>query len=166
MEKKFLCVMAGYDEASEKYLAGLQQKLYDRGYIGEHTKNLPQHITLGTFAVEREEELKDLVFKVAHGTRAFPITFNHVGIFGGSKVLFVAPDPNRKLLELKESFGDSIGWTPHTTMLIEQPEKVYKALPVVMEEFHAFTGMITSLYLYEFWPTRFIGRQHLIESAE
>jgi 2'-5' RNA ligase len=152
--------MAGYDEATEKSLAGIQQKLYDRGYIGEHTKNLPQHITLGTFEVEREEEIKDLVCRIAKEAKAFSITFNHVGIFGGAKVLFVAPDPNRSLLELKQLFGNSYGWTPHTTMLIDQPERIYESLPVVMEEFKTFEGKVTSLHLYEFWPTRFISTQH------
>lgn len=160
MDKKFLCVMAGYDEATERYLAGIQQKLYDKGYIGEHTKDLPQHITLGTFEVEREEELKELVRHVAQEAKAFPITFNHVGVFGGSKVLFVAPDPSQSLLELKRIFGDSHGWTPHTTMLIDQPERIYEALPIVMEEFKAFEGKVASLHLYEFWPTRFIGAEY------
>lgn len=160
MDKKFLCVMAGYDEATENYLAGIQQKLYDRGYIGEHTKNLPQHITLGTFALEREEEIQELVCSVAQEAKSFSITFNHVGIFGGAKVLFVAPDPNQSLLELKQLFGNSYDWTPHTTLLIDQPERIYEALPVVMEEFKAFEGKVTSLHLYEFWPTRFICTEH------
>lgn len=162
MDKKFLCVMAGYDETTEKYLAGIQQKLYDKGYIGEHTKNLPQHITLGTFEVEKEEEIKELVCRVARSAKAFSITFNHVGIFGGARVLFVAPDPNRSLLELKQIFGDSHDWTPHTTMLIDQPEKIYEALPIVIEDFKSFEGKVTSLHLYEFWPTRFISIEHFI----
>lgn len=49
MENKFLCVMAGYDDETEKHLAGIQQKLYDVGVTGEHTKNIPQHITLQTY---------------------------------------------------------------------------------------------------------------------
>ena len=79
-----------------------------------------------------------------------------MGIFGGSSVLFIAPDPNRGLLELKERFGDSYNWTPHTTMIIDKPENVIKALPLVMNEFTAFSGKVTSLHLYEFFPTRHI----------
>ncbi len=160
MSNRFLCVMAGYDETTEEYLRGIQQKLYDGGYTGEHTKNLPQHITLGTFEVEREEEIKELVRIAANETKEFSITFNHVGIFGGAKVLFIAPDRNRDLLELKEKFGDSLNWTPHTTMLIDQPERIYEAIPLVMENFKAFEGKVTSLHLYEFWPTRFISTEH------
>lgn len=30
---------------------------------------------------------------------SFEVTFNHIGIFGGARVLFVAPDSNDKLHE-------------------------------------------------------------------
>lgn len=70
--------------------------------------------------------------------------------------MFVAPDPNYELIELKERFGDSYNWTPHTTMLIDNPDTIYKALPLVMNEFSAFDGKVTSLHLYEFFPTRHI----------
>lgn len=46
MENKFLCVMAGYDDDTENYLAGIQKNLYAAGLTGQHTKNIPQHITL------------------------------------------------------------------------------------------------------------------------
>lgn len=163
MEDKFLCVMAGYDEPTEKELVALQRKLYDKGYVGEHTKGIPQHITLGTFEVSREREIKELVKAVSESTEAFHITFSHIGLFTGGKVLFIAPDMNRELLELKEKFGESRGWAPHTTMLIDEPEVIHKALPVVVENFKSFEGRIECIYLYEFWPTRFIctGRFHI-----
>lgn len=161
MDKKFLCVMAGYDANTESVLSDLQKRLYESGYVGEHTKNLPQHITLGSFETSREMELKELIKAAAERTKAFPITFNHIGIFGGSKVLFIAPDINRKLLELKENFGPSYDWTPHTTMLIDHPETIYRALPVIADHFKAFEGRIENLYLYEFWPTRFIAEEEL-----
>lgn len=137
-------------------------ELYKKGYDGEHTKDLPQHITLGTFRVSQEMEIRELLKKVAAKTEAFTITFNHVGIFGGSKVLFIAPDLNRKLLELKENFSDSHNWTPHTTMLIDKPNIIYQALPIVADKFEAFEGYINYIYLYEFWPTRFICSEKLI----
>ena len=70
--------------------------------------------------------------------------------------MFVAPDTNYKLLELKERFGDSYDWTPHTTMIIDDPDTIFEALPLVMKEFTAFEGKVTSLHLYEFFPTRHI----------
>ena len=156
MSNKALYIMAGYDDKTEKYLANIQNKLYENGFIGTHTKNLPQHITLGSFPIDKEDELKNLLQELSKQINPFEITFNHIGIFGGSNVLFVAPDPNYELIELKERFGDNYNWTPHTTMLIDNPDTIFKALPLVMNEFSAFDGKVTSLHLYEFFPTRHI----------
>ncbi len=41
MENKFLCLMAGYDDDTENYLAGIQKKLYAVGLTGQHTKHIP-----------------------------------------------------------------------------------------------------------------------------
>ena len=60
------------------------------------------------------------------------------------------------LIDLKEKFGPSFDWVPHTTMLIDEPENIYKALPMVVKEFSSFHGKVTCLHLYEFWPTRHI----------
>lgn len=154
MADKALYILAGYDEQTECYLAGIQNKLYEQGFVGTHTKNIPQHITLGSYPTDKEQELIDLLQRLAETNNSFGVTFNHVGIFGGSKVLFVAPDTNKELLELKENFGDSFNWTPHTTMLIDAPDVIQQALPIVLDEFKSFQGKVTTLHLYEFWPTR------------
>lgn len=152
-DDKILCVLAGYDLQTEKYLASIQQTLYDAGFVGTQTKDIFMHITLGTFSPSDEEMLIERM-KVAAESTSFELTFNHIGIFGGSKVLFVAPDPNRELFSLKEHFGFYDNWTPHTTLLIDEPETIFRAAPTVAEQFHAFLGRVTSLHLYEFWPTR------------
>ena len=154
MNEKFLCVMAGYDEPTEAHLSSLQNELYKAGFIGTHTKNLPQHITLATYPLERESEILALVKDVAAKTERFDITINHIGLFGGSKVCFIVPDPNTKLLDLKECFGDSHNWTPHTTMLIDEPARIFEAIPVLAEHFTAFQGKVEYIHLYEFWPAK------------
>ena len=156
MANKALYILAGYDNETEAHLSNIQNKLYELGFIGTQTKNIPQHITLGSFPTEKEENLITELKKISKEISPFEITFNHVGIFGGSKVLFIAPDCNEALLKTKELFGSSYNWTPHTTMLIDEPDTVYKALPVVMENFSAFSGLVTTLHLYEFFPTRHI----------
>lgn len=156
MENKFLCVMAGYDDNTERKLSELQNKLYELGFSGRHTKELPQHITLGTFPDDQEEELIELVKKVSMETSKFDISFNHIGIFGGSEVLFIAPDTSESLLKLKGHFGESFGWTPHTTMLIDHKEEIFRALPMVADHFSSFQGQVQNIHLYEFWPTRHI----------
>lgn len=156
MMDKFLCVMAGYDVNTEKKLSDIQNKLKEKGFVGNQTKDLPQHITLGTFPVNKEGEVIKLLNKVAKETRQFEITFNHIGIFGGSEVLFIAPDANYNLLKLKENFGESFDWTPHTTMLIDEAENIFRAIPIVAEYFKSFQGQVQAIHLYEFWPTRHI----------
>ena len=156
MGDRFLCVLAGYDDRTGAHLAALQNDLYARGFCGTQTRNLPQHITLGSFPTDREAALVEQVRAVARETRPFSLTFNHLGLFSGGRVLFVAPDPNRPLLALKERFGDSTGWTPHTTMLIDEPETVLRALPPLTGGFAPFEGRVERLFLYVFWPTRHI----------
>ena len=156
MQEKFLCVMAGYDAETETRLAGLQNMLYENGFCGRHTKDIPQHITLGSFPLPEEDRLTTLLKDAAEKTRAFPVTFNHLGIFGGAQVLFVAPDASHALLSLKEIFGESFNWTPHTTMLIDDSEQIFAAQKLLTEKFSAFAGTVESLHLYEFWPTRHI----------
>jgi 2'-5' RNA ligase len=156
MADKILCVLAGYDEKTEARLAALQNRLYENGFAGTQTRNIPQHITLGTFSPEEEEALLPRMRQAAGECAPFPVTFNHAGVFGGARVLFIAPDISHELLRLKEHFGPACGWTAHTTMLIDEPQTIYQALPLVMEGFSAFAGEVSSLHLFEFLPTRHI----------
>ena len=148
--------MAGYDDDTENHLAGIQKKLYAVGLTGQHTKNIPQHITLQTYPTEQEAEVVQMVQKIAAETASFDVCFSHIGIFTGGRVLFIAPDKDTALIALKEKFGPSFDWTPHTTMLIDNPENIQTAVPLVMKEFSSFHGKVTCLHLYEFWPTRHI----------
>ncbi len=50
--------------------------------------------------------------------------------------------------------SDSFNWTPHTTMLIDEPKAIFSAVPIISEEFKAFKGRVENIHLYEFWPTR------------
>lgn len=156
MSNKALYVLAGYDNKTEEYLSSLQNRLYEDGFTGTHTRNIPMHITLGSFPTDKESELTDCLKNISKDLSAFDITFNHIGIFSGGKVLFAAPDANYSLLELKQKFGDIYGWAPHTTIIIDSPDVVYQALPIVMKDFNSFSGKVTSLHLYEFFPTRHI----------
>ncbi|MDF2586931.1 MAG: 2-5 ligase [Anaerocolumna sp.] len=162
MSEQFLCVMAGFDDQTEKHLEELQKELYQREFVGIHTKNIPLHITLGIFDVSEEKMISTLVKMVSSNTESFDVTFNHIGIFGGSEVLFIAPDINRELLKLKENFGESYDWTPHVTMLIDEPAEIFKAAQVLSSSFTKFKGRVEKLYLYEFWPSRYILAESML----
>ena len=81
MTDKALYVLAGYDDETEKTLSGIQHKLYDLGFSGVQTKNIPMHFTLGSYAADREEELKERLRKAAETHQAFSVSFNHTGLF-------------------------------------------------------------------------------------
>lgn len=152
--EKLLCVMAGYDGETERRVEALRQNLVEAGYVGRQTPDIPHHITLGSFGPSEEERVEALAGKAAAEIRSFPVTFNHIGVFGGSQVLFLAPDPNRELLALREMFGDSWNWTPHTTLLIDEPARLFQAAPLAAGSFQAFSGRVEALLFYEFWPAR------------
>lgn len=74
-------------------------------------------------------------------------------------VLFAQPEVSKEMLELKDHFADNkdiYPWSAHTTFLIDRPDVIREALNTVTDEFKPFTGEVTTLYLYEFWPSRHI----------
>lgn len=151
-DRTFLCAMAVYDGPTQARIQEIRERLVQAGFVGEQTKNLPHHVTLGIFQPSEREEALSAMEEALRQTRAFPLTFNHVGVFGGGKVLFLAPDTTRELLTLKERFGPSRGWTAHTTLLIDGPGQVCKALPLALQGFEAFEGRINGVQLYQFCP--------------
>ena len=158
MDGKRLYVLAGFDDATERALAGIQERILEAGFTGRQTMGIPMHATLGSFpsAPEEEARLCELLREAAADTRTFPVAFNHIGVFGGGEVLFAAPDTDGALLSLKERFGREFGWTPHATLLIDDRERVLAALPIALKEFRSFAGRVAYLHLYEFFPTRHI----------
>ena len=129
MADKALYVLAGYDDRTEEILAGMQNKLYESGFSGVQTKNIPMHFTLGSYDTEQEEELKARLTGIAETDKAFSVSFNHAGLFRlpQNDVLFIAPE-----------------------------DTILKAIPLVLDGFTAFDGKVATLHLYEFWPTRHI----------
>lgn len=167
MRDKFLCVMAQFDKETEEKLGRIYKELLEAGFVGNQTPNLPYHITLGTFELEKEDELKELLKKVASNTSKIQVSFNHIGLFG-MEVLFAAPSVSHELLNLQENFNSSyandLNWAPHATIIIDKPEVIQMAIPIVAENFSSFEGYIESISLYEFWPTRFIVEEKLIHN--
>ena len=161
MAGKALYVLAGYDDWTEKTLAGMQDKLYKLGFSGVQTKNIPMHFTLGSYNTDQEEALKDRLRKIADTQRAFDVSFNHVGLFRlpENDVLFIKPEAGREMLDLKDCFNDDLdtfNWSAHTTLLIDRPDVIREALPAVLDEFSPFEGKVSVLHLYEFWPSQHI----------
>ncbi len=155
MAEKFLTLMADLDDESQAKMEGWYAKLQEAGFTGTQTKGLPYHFSMSTFPVEKEHEAVLLTKKIASEFSVFHVHISHIGIFPGGRVLFGAPERNRELDALHDACKDTnVPWTPHATILIDEPLTISLALPVLINSFEPFVAKVTRLHLCEFWPTR------------
>ena len=161
MAEQFLTLMADLDDEAQMLLSGWYHSLQETGFVGVQTPGLPYHISLSTFPLEQEKEAVEIVEKAAAAFAPVLVHFSHIGMFAGGKILFAAPEKDGKLAALQEACQSSAPqqypWTPHTTILIDEPETIHAALPVFVKSFVPFVARITRLHLCAFWPTREIG---------
>ena len=161
MAEEFLTLMADLDEDTQKCMSGWYDKLKEAGFFGVQTPGLPFHISMATFPLDKEEKAISLMQSAAEKIPVFPVHISHIGLFAGGKVLFGAPERDENLNALHEVCrSDSpqpFPWTPHVSILIDEPETVCAALPVLLQSFTPIVGKITRLHLCAFWPTREIA---------
>ena len=165
MAESFLCLMADLDEGVQKNMTAWYEELQKAGLTGTPTSNLPYHISLATYPLEMENEVLANVKKVASEFSQVEMHLSHIGMFAGGQVLFAAPERNPELDKLQEACQMGVPqqypFTPHTTILIDDPEVVHAALPTFVKCFRPMTGKITRLHLCAFWPTREIAALEL-----
>ena len=132
--------------------------LQKAGFTGTQTPGLPCHISLAAFPLDEEEAAAEITRKTAAEYAPFPVHISHIGIFPPGRVLFGAPEKNANLTALHdacEKHPDPLRpWTPHATVLIDEPETVCAAVPVLLKAFTPFIAAVTRLHLCAFWPTR------------
>ena len=161
MDEKKIYLIAELDEASNKKLAGIYDRLFSIGLIGEQTKGIPYHFTLGSFAPECQKQVFEHTQEICSKTKAFEINLGHIGLFG-LKVLFIAPSINIELLKLygdltpDKSINGVHNWVAHATMLIDSPVNIKTAIPIVSEEFTPFTATVARVSMLEFPPVKII----------
>lgn len=161
MKDKRFYVLATFDHATNDYFKDMKAAIRAAGYVGTETPGLRPHITMGSFEGIAEEEFLRLTKDAAAAIGSFTVSFNHIGIFSGSKVLFAAPDADGAMLGLRERLGPTFSWTPHVTLLIDEPPAVHAAAKIALSSFSPFTGIVESLQLYEFFPARHIATLRL-----
>lgn len=156
MSAGFLTLMAMYEQSAQDRLNEWKAAIRASGFTGKETPGLLPHISLATFAPEDQDEAAALTRLIAAEYAPVEVHISHIGLFAGGKVLFAAPDVNKRLYTLKHAFGDAPlnghVWTPHTTLLMDEPENVLKALPIVTRHFIPFFATLTKLSLCAFWP--------------
>jgi len=162
MDEKSLYLLAQFDDETEEMLSACYAELVQQGFVGKQTKDIPYHFTLGCFDCCHEENLVSELEKICSTTKIIDIRLDHLGLFG-LKVLFAEPNMNFELLSLQKAFFDGCGngyhpWTAHATILLDEPDNIIKALPIVADKFKPTHARITSVGLYEFFPKRFIKK--------
>lgn len=165
MEGKMLCILALFDEKTAETLNIIYETLYQQGFIGTQTKNIPYHFTLGTYDLKQEERLTDLLHKVGNETKCIDFRFDHIGLFG-LKVLFIEPNMNYEILDLQKKFFEECTkgyhmWAAHATILMDEAEVITKAIPIAATKFQPMRSRIEKLALYEFFPARLIKTVNL-----
>lgn len=166
MSNKFLCLLATFDEETTIRLKRLEGNLRDEGFVGRQTTDIPHHITLAYYDTSCEDDVKLLLQDICAKNKSFDLSYNHIGLFG-LEVLFLAPDVNNELLELRKNcvtdyMKDKNEWTAHTTILIDEVENILQALPIVANNFQQLNARVEGVSLYEFFPTRFIAKYSLL----
>ncbi|MDR1704258.1 MAG: 2'-5' RNA ligase [Clostridiales bacterium] len=170
MEEKSLFLIAVFDDETQKTLAGYYDVLRRNGFTGSQTKDIPYHITLGNRDTACEEQLINKMDNICAETNSIKIMMSHIGLFG-LNVLFIAPNMNTELLTLQrllffpEYTSGCHHWAAHATLLIDEPDKILKALPDAAGCFKPFEARIVKVALYEFFPIRFIKEFILSASA-
>ncbi len=162
MEDRHLYVVAQFDAQTDQKLKQLYQTLVQEGFIGTQTKDIPYHITLGTFEVEDEVEVIRRVHKTTQAMPAFTMRMAYIGLFG-LNVLFAAPAVKCELIHLRQwivpggGTAEEFPWVAHTTLLMDEPGTIHRAIPVVTKHFEPFRATVESVGVYEYFPERKIG---------
>lgn len=165
MAEQFLTLMADLDRDSQERMAGWYDALREAGFTGVQTAGLPYHISLATFPLEQEEKAAEITRKTAARFSPIPVHISHIGLFAGGKVLFGGPEKSAELIALQEACKpdtpENYPWTPHATILIDEPDIICAAIPILVKSFVPFAGKITRLHLCAFWPAREIAAADL-----
>ena len=167
MAEKFLALMADLDEGIQKQMSSWYASLLEAGFKGVQTPGLPYHITMAVLPLDHEGEAVSRMKKVAADFSEFPVHLSHIGMFAGGSVLFAAPERDRRLNEFHEALEFDVPseypWTPHATLIIDKPEIIQAAMPLVVNSFTPLLGKVTRLHLCEFQPKREIAAFDLLK---
>ena len=166
MEERHIYLLAQFDAAANQKLSDIYQELALAGFKGQQTPDIPYHFTLARFDVEYKDQVLTHAEKVCGEFGAFDVNLGNLGLFG-LRVLFAAPVMNYELLRLHDVIvpdEPATGihtWTAHATILIDEPEAIQRALPIVAKSFSPIHAKVESIGVYEFFPAVCLGNFRL-----
>lgn len=162
-KEKFITVMAIFDDSTQKVLQSIQDELEQRYGVDTKTKNIPFHITLGSYAVEETEKIVSRIMDIAGKTKSFGVSFTGLSHFG-NVVRFVEPVISEELSTLHMHFDSDYAngfetWKPHVTVYRHSEPKEVEISPSVIDKLENLTdARIVGIELGEFFPAKKIVR--------
>lgn len=159
MDEARLYALAIYDDGAQRILDGYRAHMIECGYAGEQTTGIPHHITLCSLPLEMRREVMDMLNR-SRRIPAFEVSVDNIGSFA-DRVLFVEPYVNNELSMLKNLFGNDPDWAAHTTMFLSDNGGALSAKSHLEQVFRPFRAKIVAVELYEFFPSKFLGRAEL-----
>ena len=159
--RKFLTVMAVFDDETQKELTEIQADIIGQVGEGTQTMGIPFHLTMGSYPTEMQTELVDRIERVASERKSFDIDLVGYNTFG-DKVLFLEPTVPQELLDLRElfacDFANGFEWVPHATLFCGEITEVQKARSLLPELVEPICAKIVGMELGEFFPPKKIIR--------
>lgn len=159
--KKFLTVMAVFDDKTQERLAQIQSKIIKNVGEGTQTMGIPFHLTLGSYPIESRDEVVAQIEKIASSAEQLEVFFVGYNTFS-DRVLFVEPDMPQELLNLRKNFecdyANGFDWVPHATLFCGEVDEVRKAKTYLPEITEPICAKIVGIELGEFFPPKKIIR--------
>ena len=162
-KEKFITVMAIFDESTQKVFQSIQEELEQKYGVDTKTKDIPYHITLGSYAVEETEEIVSRIMDVAGKTNSFGVSFTGLNHFG-NVVRFVEPMISEELSALHMHFDSDYAngfetWKPHATVYRHSEPKEIEVSPSITDKLDRLSdAKIVGIELGEFFPAKRIVR--------
>ena len=160
-DKKFLTVMAVFDDETQEKLAGIQSRIIENVGSGTQTMGIPFHLTLGSYPTDKEREVVAQIEKIASLAKPFEVLLVEYSNFS-DKVLFLEPTRPKELIELRKAFecdyANGFDWVPHATLFCYEAYNVIKAKSYLPEICEPIRTKIVGIELGEFFPPKKIIR--------
>ena len=154
-DRKFLTVMAVFDADTQSKLGKIQNYLIENVSNGTQTMGIPFHLTLGSYPVNKLENVIEKIKSVAKTAECFDIKFIGYGKFGNN-VFFLKPEIPQELLELRKYFecdyANGFDWVPHATLFCGEDDEIIKAEQIAPRLDFPISARIVGIELGEFFP--------------
>lgn len=144
MNQNAVCILALPDEHTAQHILGFREWMTAQGFSLQ-AQPLPPYLLLGVYPASVAGDMPAVVRGAAPRTRAFSLTFSHVGITQDGCTLFLAPDVNRPLLALRDRLPQCRGCLVHMPLISAPAPVIQQALPYVTANFGPTDARITAL---------------------